>query len=144
MGNTGKHCYKGVMQFNLSLLNAANTFILPLNSTFSPNRTCINENANPFLRGRPTCHRLCPNTVLSAAGRTCSLDLILYRLYGSRYFILNHVATRSMSVRSSFYDVGLQGRLKEPTNLFEQCGGLLGNILINVSKEKMLLQFLVR
>ena len=131
------------MQFHFSLLNVANTFILPLNSTFSPNRTCINENAKPFLRGRPTCHMLCSNIVLSAAGRTCSLDLILYRLYGNRYFILNHVATRSMAVRSSFYDVGLQGRLKEPSNLSEQCGGLSGNVLINVSKEKMLLQFFV-
>jgi len=41
-----------------------------------------------------------------------------------------------MSVRMSFYDVGLQGSLKETKNLSEQCGGLLGNVLINVSKKK--------
>lgn len=39
-----------------------------------------------------------------------------------------------MSVRRSVYDVGLQGGLKETKNLSEQCGGLLGNVLINVAK----------
>jgi len=32
-----------------------------------------------------------------------SLDLILYCLYGNRYFNLSHAVTRSMSVRRSFF-----------------------------------------
>jgi len=40
--------------------------------------------------------------------------------------------------RSFFYDVGLQGRLKEAKNVSEQCGELLGNVLINyITRNKL-------
>jgi hypothetical protein len=71
-----------------------------------------------------------------------SLDLIQYHLCGNRYFNQSHAPARSMSVRRSFYEVGLQGRQKETNNLSEQCGRLLGNVLIKVVKEKLYFTFL--